>query len=171
MQISSPAQFKAMGHPLRQRLLFALGEPATISQLAQRLSSAKGNISHHLKVLRDAGLVRSAYTRQVRGGTEQYFQRAAARLDIAPRAAEPTAAMLGAVAQEIATAADEPLLVLRHVRLSAAQALRLRDTLYALSHELDNDAASGSRYGMVVGLWQESSFAEPGESAAGGPAK
>ncbi len=48
-----------MGHPLRQRLLFLLGEPATISQLASRLDLAKGSIAHHLKVLRDAGAVTS----------------------------------------------------------------------------------------------------------------
>ena len=39
MPISSPAQFKALGHPMRHRLLFALGqEPATISQLAAATS-------------------------------------------------------------------------------------------------------------------------------------
>src|SRR5262249_45579772 len=75
--ISSPAQFKALGHPMRHRLLFALGrEDATISQLATMLGSNKGNIAHHLKVLVDAGLVQPTGTRKVRGGTEQYYSRA-----------------------------------------------------------------------------------------------
>ena len=75
--VTTPEQFKALGHPMRHRLLFALGQgEATISQLAAALGSNKGNIAHHLKVLADAGLVRPAGTRQVRGGTEQYYQRA-----------------------------------------------------------------------------------------------
>src|ERR1700733_2448782 len=47
------------------------------------LSSHKGNIAHHLKVFREAGLVTPAGTRQVRGGTEQYYQRAARILHFA----------------------------------------------------------------------------------------
>src|SRR5215470_16930925 len=79
--VSSPAQFKALGHPMRHRLLFALGrDEATISQLATMLGSNKGNIAHHLKVLVDAGLVQPAGTRKVRGGTEQYYRNAFRRL-------------------------------------------------------------------------------------------
>ena len=66
---------------MRHRLLFALGQgEATISQLAATLGSNKGNIAHHLKILTSAGLVRLAGTRQVRGGTEQYYRRASERL-------------------------------------------------------------------------------------------
>src|SRR5262249_18991444 len=39
--IAAPEQFKALAHPLRQRMLFALGERATISQLASALTSNK----------------------------------------------------------------------------------------------------------------------------------
>ncbi len=78
LEVSTAAQFKALGHPLRHRLLFALGkEAATISQLAVALGTAKGNVAHHLGVLRDAGMVHVAETRQVRGGTEQYYRRSA----------------------------------------------------------------------------------------------
>ena len=81
LTITSAEQYRALGHPLRHRLLFALGQhPATISQLAVALDSHKGNIAHHLKVLREAGLVAVTETRQVRGGTEQYYQRTARRL-------------------------------------------------------------------------------------------
>ncbi|WP_405844464.1 DUF2218 domain-containing protein [Streptomyces platensis] len=34
---------------------------------------SKGTIGYHVRVLREAGLVQPAETRQVRGGTEQYF--------------------------------------------------------------------------------------------------
>ena len=55
-RISTAAQFKALGHPMRHRLLLALGQgQATISQLAAALGSNKGNIAHHLKVLDGRG--------------------------------------------------------------------------------------------------------------------
>ena len=60
MDIYSPEHFKALAHPTRQRLLFALDQPATVSQLAVTIGSHKGNIAHHLKVLREAGLIVSA---------------------------------------------------------------------------------------------------------------
>lgn len=155
MNISSPAQFKAMGHPLRQRLLFLLGEPATISQLASRLDIAKGSIAHHLKVLRDAGMVEVSETRRVRGGTEQYYRRAAARLDIATKAPEPTAAMLEGFGQELIAAQDEPLLVLRHVRLTPAQAEELRDALSKLATDIDTADEPAARYGLLIGMYEE----------------
>ena len=68
--VTTPEQFKALGHPMRHRLLFALAQgEATISQLAVALGSNKGNVAHHLKVLAGAGLVRPAATRAGRGGT------------------------------------------------------------------------------------------------------
>jgi DNA-binding transcriptional ArsR family regulator len=156
LTITSPEQYRALGHPLRQRLLFALGQrPATISQLAAALDSHKGNVAHHLKVLREAGLVAITQTRQVRGGTEQYYQRTARRLDFP---GEPGAAHAGvmfqAVADEMASAAGEPLLLLRNIRLTADQAGRLAGTLSELASGLDDAGDGAARYGLLIGLYQ-----------------
>ena len=68
--VARAEQFKALSHPMRHRLLFALGQgQATISQLAAALGSNKGNIAHHLKVLREAGLVESS-----RRGTWAFYR-------------------------------------------------------------------------------------------------
>ncbi len=76
LEISAPAQYKALGHPLRHRIVFALGQQAaTISQLAKALGQRKGNIAYHLGVLQAAHLVDIVETRQVRGGTEHYYLR------------------------------------------------------------------------------------------------
>jgi DNA-binding transcriptional ArsR family regulator len=158
LRVSTPEQFKALGHPLRHRLLFALSErPATIGQLAGALGSQKGNIAHHLKVLRDAGMVRVVATRQVRGGTEQYYQRSARMLDLPDEhGAATTPVFLRAVADELAGADGEPLLLLRNVRLTAAQAQRLRATLSALAEELTDAGAEEYRYGLLVSLYRPS---------------
>ncbi|MFD0345067.1 hypothetical protein ACFQ0M_01265 [Kitasatospora aburaviensis] len=52
-------------------------------------------------MLGEAGLVQDAGTRRVRGGTEKYYRRTAERLLVAEPQAEGTAALLGAIAQEL----------------------------------------------------------------------
>src|SRR5262245_24267819 len=80
LDIAEPEHFKALSPPVRHRLLFELRDKAaTISQLAAGLDLRKGTVAHHLKVLAEAGMVRVVSTRQVRGGTEQYYRRTAER--------------------------------------------------------------------------------------------
>jgi DNA-binding transcriptional ArsR family regulator len=152
--VSTPEQFKALGHPMRHRLLFALGHgEATISQLAVALASNKGNIAHHLRVLADAGLVQQAGTRTVRGGTEQYYQRTARALSYTDPATTETA--FRALAADIATAEPDPFLVLRYIRLSPANAADLLATLRSIADRPEDDHASDhDRYGLLLGLYQ-----------------
>jgi DNA-binding transcriptional ArsR family regulator len=155
LHASSPAQLKALAHPLRQRLLYALGEqPATISQLAVSFGQRKGNIGHHLKVLEAAGMVRIVETRQVRGGTEHYYQRTTRRVFVGGPPEASTAAMLRAVADELAATQAEPLLILRHVRLSRAQAERLVSALTAIVEETTDDGPDAPAHGLLVGLYE-----------------
>jgi DNA-binding transcriptional ArsR family regulator len=143
--VTTPEQFKALGHPMRHRLLFALGRgEATISQLAATLGSNKGNISHHLKVLARAGLVQAAGTRTVRGGTEQYYRRAFTSLTYDDATAEPG-----------------PFLMLRALRLSPEHAQQLTATLRDLAEQA-GDGGDHQRYGLLLGLYQPSK-AEPGD--------
>ena len=156
LEIGAPEQFAALAHPLRQRLLFALGHrPATISQLAGQLDAKKGNVAHHVKVLREAGLVHVAETRQVRGGTEQYYQRTARRMLVAEPQAAGTAAMFAAVAQELDLAPTEHHLTLRHLRLSPAKARELGETLARLVDEAEDDAEDQPLHGVLVALYQQ----------------
>ncbi|MFF4187660.1 ArsR/SmtB family transcription factor [Streptomyces sp. NPDC001691] len=156
LEISAPQQFAALAHPLRQRLLFALGQrPATISRLAAQLDAKKGNVAHHLKVLREAGLVHIAETRQVRGGTEQYYQRTARQMVVAEPQAAGTAAMLAAVAQELDRAPAEPHLTLRHLALSPAKARELGETLTKLVDEAEEETEDQPVHGVLVTLYQQ----------------
>ncbi|WRZ88523.1 winged helix-turn-helix domain-containing protein [Streptomyces sp. NBC_01007] len=155
-EIGAPEQFAALAHPLRQRLLFVLGHrPATISQLAAHLDARKGNVAHHLKVLREAGLVHIAETRRVRGGTEHYYQRTARRMVVAEPRADGTAAMLAAVAQEMQRSPAETLLTLRHLRLSPAKAQQLAETLARLVDESEEDGEGQPMHSVLVTLYQQ----------------
>ncbi|MEV6293779.1 winged helix-turn-helix domain-containing protein [Streptomyces sp. NPDC051896] len=156
LEIGAPEQFAALAHPLRQRLLFALGQrPATVSRLAAQLDAKKGNVAHHLKVLREAGLVHIAETRQVRGGTEQYYQRTARRMLVAEPQAAGTAAMLAAVAQELDRSPAETHLTLRHLRLSPAKARELGETLTKLVDETEENTEDQPVHGVLVALYQQ----------------
>ncbi|MFJ3202781.1 ArsR/SmtB family transcription factor [Streptomyces sp. NPDC086989] len=156
LEIGAPEQFAALANPLRQRLLFALGHrPATIRQLAAQLDAKKGNVAHHLKVLREAGLIHIAETRQVRGGTEQYYQRTARHMVVAEPQAAGTAAMLAAFAQELDLSPAETHLTLRHLRLSPAKARELGETLARLVDEAEEDAEEQPLHGVLVALYQQ----------------
>ncbi|MFB7355986.1 ArsR/SmtB family transcription factor [Streptomyces gardneri] len=167
LEIVAPEQFAALAHPLRQRLLFVLGHrPATTSRLAAQLDAKKGNVAHHLKVLREAGLVHIAETRQVRGGTEQYYQRTARHMVVAEPQAAGTAAMLAAVAQELDRSPAETHLTLRHLSLSPAKARELGETLARLVDEAEENTEDQPVHGVLVALYQQALPTDTTSSAA-----
>jgi DNA-binding transcriptional ArsR family regulator len=150
---TGPAYAKAMAHPTRHRLLLELGEHgATISQLANRLSTNKGNVAHHLNVLVQAGLVRRGPTRTVRGGTEQYFVRAARRFQF-EQAPEALAAMMSNLTEELA-ADQQALLNHRVLRLTRRQAAALAAHLDAVVNNLEPAGERERRHGVVVSVYR-----------------
>ncbi|HEY1179842.1 MAG TPA: helix-turn-helix domain-containing protein [Phytomonospora sp.] len=155
----SAAQYKALSHPLRQRLLFTLDEldEATISQLAARLDTLKGNVAHHLKVLEGAGLVTVSRTNTVRGGTERYFTRATRRIHIPRETVDAipggAAGIIRAVADEMAATTESPaFLGVRHVRLTEAQVEALREVLKHVADpdDLPDAGPEGRRYAIAL---------------------
>lgn len=77
-EITSSRVLRALSHPTRRRLLDALSVdgPSTVSGLAERLQQAVGSVSHHLKVMHEAGLVVEA-PEHARDQRERWWQRAA----------------------------------------------------------------------------------------------
>ena len=155
LEITTPAQMKALAHPMRHRIWRELGtEGATISQLTHRLETNKGNVAHHLGVLVASGLARKGRSRTVRGGTEQYYLRTAARLRFgAGDDGEATAAMLGSVGAEIQRA-KRPLLTHRAVRLTRVQAEALGRHLEKVVDELEPAGPREASYGVLVSVYR-----------------
>jgi DNA-binding transcriptional ArsR family regulator len=85
LRVSSEVQFKALGHPLRARILqMTRFQPLTAKQIAGELESTPGAIGHHLQVLERAGLVRVVARRLVNNLTvAKYYARTAAIFDLA----------------------------------------------------------------------------------------
>lgn len=150
---ASPTQVAALRHPSRNRILLALREEATLSQLAARLRMNKGNVAHHLRVLADVGLVEVRRTRTVRGGTERYWIRTAERLRTPGGPRGHTAALLAAVAEDIDSSPTEPLLHLRRVRLTPHQAAALRNHLDDFLARLPDGPRDAPTYGVMVTVY------------------
>ena len=71
-------QLRALADDVRLRIVALLRErAASTTELAEQIGLAKGTISHHLKVLEGAGLIRVVRTRRVRAMTESFYGRVA----------------------------------------------------------------------------------------------
>ncbi|MCP3804147.1 helix-turn-helix domain-containing protein [Allokutzneria sp. A3M-2-11 16] len=148
-------QFKALGHPLRHRMVIMLRQrPATLAQLAAALGSTKGTVGYHVGVLQEAGLLRLAGTRRVRGGTEQYYEPVGDGLVVGADA-EPGAGARVMISTALAELLPgEPAATrLRHLRITPERAAELARRLGEWAEEgtLPDDP-TGLAYTLLLSL-------------------
>jgi DNA-binding transcriptional ArsR family regulator len=102
LEVTRPEQLKALGHPLRLKVLQVLGEsdkPLTNRELAQRVSVDPGHLHFHVRMLHRAGLIELA-----RGeGREKPYRAVAKHLKVGPdiRAAGLATDLQGAQLREL----------------------------------------------------------------------
>src|SRR5215218_10870953 len=83
LTIERPEQLKALGHPLRLKVLQVLGEsdrPLTNRELAARLSVDPGHLHFHVRMLHRAGLIELAES----DGREKPYRPVAKHLKVGP---------------------------------------------------------------------------------------
>src|SRR6185312_4761866 len=83
LEVERPEQLKALGHPLRLKVLQVLGEsekPLTNRELAATLSVDPGHLHFHVRMLHRAGLIELANT----GGREKPYWPVAKHLKVGP---------------------------------------------------------------------------------------
>jgi predicted ArsR family transcriptional regulator len=71
--------------PIRIKILSLLGMPRTCPEIAHRLGLATQKVNYHMKVLKDAGLVRLIEEHRKRGVVEGVYQAVARSYWISPR--------------------------------------------------------------------------------------
>jgi DNA-binding transcriptional ArsR family regulator len=84
LTIDRPDQLKALGHPLRLRVLEALGEsekPMSNRELAQQLGVDPGHLHFHVRMLLRADLIQQVPSDK---GREKPYRAAARTLKVAP---------------------------------------------------------------------------------------
>lgn len=83
LEVERPEQLKALGHPLRLKVLQTLGQteaPLTNRELAARLEVDPGHLHFHVRMLARAGLIEAVPGR----GREKPYRPVAERLRIGP---------------------------------------------------------------------------------------
>ncbi|WP_436527354.1 ArsR/SmtB family transcription factor [Actinoplanes sp. HUAS TT8] len=92
-EIRDEAALKAVAHPLRRRLLDAMrvDGPSMPSALARATGQAVANVSHHLRVLAEAGLIEEA-PELARNRKEHWWRMADPRIEWNPADFSPEAA-------------------------------------------------------------------------------
>jgi DNA-binding transcriptional ArsR family regulator len=90
--LTSTREVSAYLHRTRMSILAALGAgPATVSQIAASMSVHPANLTRHVRILEDAGLVALHEKRDTGRNLEKYYQAAAHTFDVAPDADALTA--------------------------------------------------------------------------------
>ncbi|MEU3405241.1 helix-turn-helix domain-containing protein [Streptomyces sp. NPDC006670] len=136
--VTTDEQLRAVSNLTRHRIMAVLRfEPATITQIADRVGLAKGSSSYHVRLLERAGLVKVVRTRKVRGVNERYYAMAARSILLPdPGEGEPDLLMRHAVADlEAAPANSERHVRMAHLRLTDEQFAELGARLMALADE------------------------------------
>jgi DNA-binding transcriptional ArsR family regulator len=149
---------------VRTKIVFLLRErAASITELAEVLSSPKGTVGHHVKVLEQAGLIRVVRTRKVRALTEKYYGRVAKLYVLRSDESLPDeltgslgAMMLQQAASEVlATRPENDQSALLHVRLSEKDLLRFQKRLNRLVADFQRaDDPGGDMHALALALFR-----------------
>ncbi|GAB3591950.1 hypothetical protein GCM10027446_11720 [Angustibacter peucedani] len=163
LALTTPAQVRAIGHPLRTTLLGLLHErAATVTELATAVERPKSTVAHHVKVLTEAGLLRVVSTRRVRAVDERSYGRTARMFYVAAEPGPDGDALptdfndFEVAAQESAQAFLDRKLwgFVRHARLPEERASQFWERIADLVREFDELPRSGDTvYGFAVGIY------------------
>jgi DNA-binding transcriptional ArsR family regulator len=146
LTIDRPEQLKALGHPLRLRVLETLGETeAAMSnrELAQKLGVDPGHLHFHVRMLLKAGLIQQVASAK---GREKPYRSAAKTLKVAPELVSAGPSELQAtVVEDVqrgwnAYAETGRFRFVRiNVRISADKALEVLSELVPTFEELEDE--------------------------------
>lgn len=163
MALTTPAQVKAMGHPLRTTILQLLHErAATVTELAAAVERPKSTVAHHVEVLTRNDLLQVVRTRKVRAIQERFYGRTARMFHVVPEPSPIGEEMptdfndLEVAARESAHAFEHGKLwgFIRQARISEDQAFEFWDRMAELVDEFDRMPRSGeTMYGFAIGIY------------------
>jgi DNA-binding transcriptional ArsR family regulator len=144
--IDRPEQLKALGHPLRLRVLEALGEtetPMSNRELAQKLGVDPGHLHFHVRMLLKCELIEQVATEK---GREKPYRSAAKTLKVAPELVSAGASELQATVVEdvqkgwnLYADAGQFRFVRINARISPEKALEVLSELVPTLDELEDE--------------------------------
>jgi len=149
--LDKPEQLKALGHPLRVRVLEMLGQEGdwqlTNRELAQRLGVDPGHLHFHVRMLLKAGLIELADPKG--GGREKPYRSVAKVFRVAPEllaaggASDLQAAMLDQVQRAHGLYSSQGVFrsAQLEVKLTIERALELMAAFLEAARELEDEKA------------------------------
>ncbi len=164
-------QARLLADPLRLRLLHAFAdEPRTVKEVADTLGEAVTRLYRHVHALRDAGLLKVAARRKVRGTVEHRYVAIARRFEVdrallggRPGKRPLPATLLDRAADELAAHGGLPdrAIVLRvDAKPSAAALARLSKALIAWAESLDAEESGDEPWTATVAFYPTSTRRE-----------
>ena len=109
LTLDSPERLKAIADETRSKILRVLQDgPASAKQLSELLTMSHGKIGHHIKVLREAGLIEVVEERPVRAVTERFYGLAFDRLSFDVEQVDRLRFTLHQAAREAASGQTQP---------------------------------------------------------------
>src|SRR5713226_8035896 len=185
LMITTFEQFRAVSEPVRSRILGIIqNQPATASQIADRLGATPGAIGHHLHVLEEAGLAQIVARSLLRGIVANYYTRTArifkfdlprevtgdlsVSVDIVMRAHDELAEALANVEEDTYQTGGLP-----HIRLSPERARYYSERIDALVEDIlhEKPDPDGKVYGILAYMYTAPEYMQgpstfvPSESA------
>jgi DNA-binding transcriptional ArsR family regulator len=149
--LDKPEQLKALGHPLRVRVLEMLGQEGdwqlTNRELAQRLGVDPGHLHFHVRMLLKAGLIELADPKG--GGREKPYRSVAKVFRVAPEllaaggASDLQAAMLDQVQRAHTLYSSQGVFrsAQLEVKLTIERALELMAAFLEAARDLEDESA------------------------------
>jgi DNA-binding transcriptional ArsR family regulator len=160
LELTTPEQLKALGDPLRVRIVGLLAErAATTKQLAVALDRPVGTVGYHCKVLESAGLIHVVRTRVVRAVTAKYYGRTARTFSLVGGGEDARGhrhTMLHEALDELDhdRAPGHGGFTLRHARIPHERADEWLQRLVELAVEFAEEPRGGDvTYGLLVGVY------------------
>ena len=163
LELTTAEQVRAISDPLRTTILGLLHErAATVTELATAVGRPKSTVAHHVKVLREAGLLQVVRTRRVRAIEERFYGRTARMFYVSVERSAGGEEMprdfndFEVAAQESEGAYRDGKLwgFIRHARISESQASGFWERMAELVDEFDRLPRSGdTMYGFAVGVY------------------
>ncbi len=165
MVLDDDERIRAYVHPTRMSLLRLLAHQAlTTTGLARELGVHPANLTRHLRILEEAGLIRLVERRDTGRNLEKYYRATALAYEVrmrGDRIEDRRATVLGILRDNLSIAAaaaregsTEVVGMLEQARIDSRELPRLIDRVQAVVREFaDLDATGGVPYTLSLALY------------------
>lgn len=159
LALRSPRQLRALADETRAKIVRVLEDgPSSAKELGHLLQISHGKVGHHLKVLREAGMVELVEERPVRAVVEKFYALTFDRLEFSADSGDRLRFMFGLASQEAEPSVRQPFdppgaLVTGRMTREAAREFHSR--IVELANEFAGavDSSADQVYGLAVSVF------------------